>query len=941
MRFPRALVGLLSVSWLAAVSGEAGQIHDLAEQGDLEAVTILLQQSPELINASDDGGYAPLHKAAYNNQVAVARYLLSIGADVNARSNAGSVPLHGAAYGGYLETVQLLTENGADLNVRNNGGFTPLLSACAAGRTDVVRFLVDSGAEVKVANSSGWTALMYAAESQSPELCEFLIDQGCDVNVATEDGTSALARALWHANVPIVELLLDHGADVDASDSDGLTPLFFAEARRPKEIADLMLSRGRRFDMADGHGMTMLHYAAARGYLDHVKVIVEHGVDIDARCVAGRTALFYASIWGHNSVVSYLRENGADETTVPTSSPAGAYFGCTRPGKDPEVLAENLLLTPFAPHGILTFSPDGDEVIWCHHAMPIQAMWHMTMADGRWTQMEIAPFTDPATEYQDASPSFTADGRRIYFTSHRPAPGDSVRNEDADIWYVEKGPNGWGTPVHVGPPVSTDKGEYGCCVSRSGDIYFVGQGYDDSFGAGDIYVSERVNGEFTAPRNLGAAVNSDRQELDPAIAADESYLVFSSNRPHPDPGLNLFVSFRTKGGQWTEAVSFGQSVVSGQAWMPRITADGKYVIYQRSDNYYWFSTDAVEDLKRAVLGPEPDAEPTVRLVRSEQDFGPGNTREIVLADLDSDHDLDAVFSSGQVWLNDGRGSFAPRSTDMVYRGHGVAAGDVDGDSDIDILFACAPVTLFLNDGRANFSPSDQVLGDSTKGAFRACFLDLDRDDDLDVATIYGGDSSAVFVNDGHGQFSLSEYWVPSTACADLDNDGDIDFFLRDRGIGYKVLLNTGGWEFTESWSHADSSVDYGFVQFGDLDNDGDLDVVSTNGGNDNIYPTLVLSNDGTGRFEITDADLPPTRWGNTALGDLNGDGFLDALVTNFRLPNYVFLNNGQGKLIDTGLRWGGSAGNMITALGDLDGDGDLDAFVSDFEGGANQVWIND
>jgi len=782
---------------------------------------------------------------------------------------------------------------------------------------------------------------MYAAESQSPELCEFLIDQGCDVNVATEDGTSALARALWHANVPIVELLLDHGADVDASDSDGLTPLFFAEARRPKEIADLMLSRGRRFDMADGHGMTMLHYAAARGYLDHVKVIVEHGVDIDARCVAGRTALFYASIWGHNSVVSYLREKGADETTVPTSSPAGAYFGCTRPGKDPEVLAENLLLTPFAPHGILTFSPDGDEVIWCHHAMPIQAMWHMTMADGRWTQMEIAPFTDPATEYQDASPSFTADGRRIYFTSHRPAPGDSVRNEDADIWYVEKGPNGWGTPVHVGPPVSTDKGEYGCCVSRSGDIYFVGQGYDDSFGAGDIYVSERVNGEFTAPRNLGAAVNSDRQELDPAIAADESYLVFSSNRPHPDPGLNLFVSFRTKGGQWTEAVSFGQSVVSGQAWMPRITADGKYVIYQRSDNYYWFSTDAVEDLKRAVLGPEPDAEPTVRLVRSEQDFGPGNTREIVLADLDSDHDLDAVFSSGQVWLNDGRGSFAPRSTDMVYRGHGVAAGDVDGDSDIDILFACAPVTLFLNDGRANFSPSDQVLGDSTKGAFRACFLDLDRDDDLDVATIYGGDSSAVFVNDGHGQFSLSEYWVPSTACADLDNDGDIDFFLRDRGIGYKVLLNTGGWEFTESWSHADSSVDYGFVQFGDLDNDGDLDVVSTNGGNDNIYPTLVLSNDGTGRFEITDADLPPTRWGNTALGDLNGDGFLDALVTNFRLPNYVFLNNGQGKLIDTGLRWGGSAGNMITALGDLDGDGDLDAFVSDFEGGANQVWIND
>jgi len=68
---------------------------------------------------------------------------------------------------------------------------------------------------------------------------------------------------------------------------------------------------------------------------------------------------------------------------------------------------------------------------------------------------------------------------------------------------------------------------------------------------------------------------------------------------------------------------------------------------------------------------------------------------------------------------------------------------------------------------------------------------------------------------------------------------------------------------------------------------------------------------------------------SVALGDLDGDGDLDAFVGNFASPNEVWLNNGVGIFSDSGQRLGISGNNAFSvALGDLDGDGDLDAFCA-------------
>jgi len=908
--------------------------------GDIEQVRRLLDQNPNRLNEKNDDGMTPLNHASYLGSSEMVKELTARGADASIGDNDNSLPIHCAAISGDTLTLALLLAYGADIDARDNNGLTPLLFALSYRKFDAAGVLLDHNADVTIAANNTMSTLHYAVFVRQPNLAERILKLGADPGARTRNSQTPLHMALYNADYETAGVLLNNGANVEDTTAEGISLLFYTLAYRDGDFARQALERGRNFTQTNDLGMTMLHYAAARGFADAVAFLCDKGVDVDARGVNGKTALYYATIWGHREVVDLLLQRNAQPLSGATLGCAGPYLGQERPGRRPELFVPNKLLTPFSPHGRLIFSPDGNEVFWCHHALPIQAMWCSRQVDGVWQQPTVAPFTDPALEYADGSPTITGDGNRLYYHSHRPVNDSAGRNEHSDIWYVEKTGQGWGPPVHLGGPVNTGKGEISPSVSASGNLYFIGDEYDDTFGTGDIYVSAYVDGKLTTPTNLGPSINSPHHEISPAIAPDESFLIFASDRPAPARGLNLYVSFKQKNGGWTEAVSLGQSITAGNAWHPFVTPDGKSVICQRDNDYWWFSTAVIDDLRDAVLGPELSSPPVIELRKNNQDFGNSSTRKIVLEDLDADNDLDAVFSCGQVWLNDGKGVFSIKADNMVQRGHGVDVGDVDGDGDADIVFAATSNPMFINDGKANFQKAGQLFGDSSNGAFNVLLADFDADSDLDLAAYYAGDSIQVYTNDGAGDFAVSDLAVPDKNACDLDGDGDVDFFVRRRGLGYTVMLNDGGGAFREHWSLPDSSIDYGFVSFGDIDNDGDPDVFVTNGGNDDLYPSVVFVNDGSGGFTTADMVLPRTRWGNVAFGDLNNDGWLDAFVSNFTLPNAVLVNDKAGRLIDTGLRLGGGGGNMISAIGDLDGDGDLDVFVSDFEGGSSAVWLN-
>ena len=133
------------------------------------------------------------------------------------------------------------------------------------------------------------------------------------------------------------------------------------------------------------------------------------------------------------------------------------------------------------------------------------------------------------------------------------------------------------------------------------------------------------------------------------------------------------------------------------------------------------------------------------------------------------------------------------------------------------------------------------------------------------------------------------------------------------------------------------------VALGDLDGDGDLDAFVVNGGtqDNQIYTNRI--NEGMGFSNapavmgLGDASL------GVALGDLDGDGDLDAFVVNGGTQdNQIYTNRINEGMGFTNASTGPNPGNSSSsvALGDLDGDGDLDAFVVNSNNEANQIYTN-
>jgi hypothetical protein len=158
-------------------------------------------------NTRDSDGWTPLHWAAKEGYVNVARLLLERGADLNARDNNGATPLHVAALYGRANVVKLLLEEGANPNVRDNFGATPLYWAAYGGYVDVVELLLEKGANPNVRDNDGWTPLHVAASRGHIEVVEFLLEGGADPNIRNNYGKTPLDLAREKGRSDVVRLL--------------------------------------------------------------------------------------------------------------------------------------------------------------------------------------------------------------------------------------------------------------------------------------------------------------------------------------------------------------------------------------------------------------------------------------------------------------------------------------------------------------------------------------------------------------------------------------------------------------------------------------------------------------------------------------------------------------------------------------------------------------
>jgi hypothetical protein len=391
---------------------------------------------------------------------------------------------------------------------------------------------------------------------------------------------------------------------------------------------------------------------------------------------------------------------------------------------------------------------------------------------------------------------------------------------------------------------------------------------------------------------------------------------------------------------------------------------------------------------------------------------------LALVDYDDDGHIDIYFLNGAP-LRGVKSVVAP--TNALYRnegdwrftdvteeagvgdtgyGLGVAVGDYDNDRDPDIyLNNYGPNVLYRNNGDGTFTDVTEEAGvdNGVQMGAGACFLDMDKDGDLDLyvsnylefsyerhvvsATrghrgyaspiLYPSVPDTLYRNNGDGTFTdvskasgVAEHAGRGMGIisADYDNDGDIDVFTAN-DVGKNFLLeNDGIGRFEEVGLftgvaydlHGDAQGSMG-VDCGDYDNDGLLDfyVTSYQGQlatlyknlGDRVFEDVTLT---TGAQGVT---LPNVTWG-TGFVDFDNDGDRDIFMacghlkdnvdlyddtTSYRQRNILLINTGDGRFLDVSERSGDGMKVKLSSRGagfdDLDNDGDIDAVIQNSRSG--------
>lgn len=376
-------------------------------------------------------------------------------------------------------------------------------------------------------------------------------------------------------------------------------------------------------------------------------------------------------------------------------------------------------------------------------------------------------------------------------------------------------------------------------------------------------------------------------------------------------------------------------------------------------------------------------------------------------DYDGDGDLDIyLVQSGadgnKLFRQDADGAFTDVTSeagvgDTGY-GMGVAVGDIDNDGDIDLYVTNdGPDVLYRNLGNGRFENATRELGiGGDAWSASATFCDQDADGFLDLYVtqyvtydvqkacthsdgsadycspqVFPGTPDKLYRNEGGRRFTdisgssgIRGARAPGLGvlCADLNDDGKLDFYVANDGEANQLWLNEGGGRFFDEALLLGVALDPAGqpeagmgITAGDVDADGDLDLFMTHIVN---QTNTLYINDGELGYEdrttasgLAASSLAMTGFG-TGFFDFNHDGELDLAIANGRVqrlkthprasssgywrvyeePNQLLLNEGDIRFGDVTGASGdfGAHVEVSRALvfGDIDEDGDLDLLVS-------------
>jgi len=314
--------------------------------------------------------------------------------------------------------------------------------------------------------------------------------------------------------------------------------------------------------------------------------------------------------------------------------------------------------------------------------------------------------------------------------------------------------------------------------------------------------------------------------------------------------------------------------------------------------------------------------------------------------MDGDGDIDILSASKLddtiAWYeNDGAADPSWTASDIDTNADGafsVFAADMDGDGDIDIISASDvddTIAWYENDGNANpsWTASDiDINADNAKSVFAA---DMDNDGDMDILSASVNDNTiAWYENNGAADPTWSASDIATSAsgatsvfAADMDNDGDMDILSASQNDHTIAWYENNG-AADPTWSASDIATSASGAQSvfaADMDDDGDMDILSASDGDDTI---AWYESDGAADPSWTASDIDTNADGAKSVfaADMDNDGDMDILSASMNDHTIAWYENDGAA--DPSWTASDIATSPISArsvfAADMDGDGDMD-----------------
>jgi L-ascorbate metabolism protein UlaG (beta-lactamase superfamily) len=612
-----------------------------------------------------------------------------------------------------------------------------------------------------------------------------------------------------------------------------------------------------------------------------------------------------------------------------------------------------------------------------------------------------------------SDPSFTArtiatsiDGAASVYAADIDNDGDidvlsASYVDDKIAWYEN---DGAADPSFTARTIATSTGGaysiYAADIDNDGDMDIISAAYDDdkiawyeSDGASDpSFTARTITTSADGARSVYAADIDNDGDIDVLSASTlDNKIAWYENDGASDPSFTARTITTSANGAWSvyaadidndgdiDVVSAsysddkiawyesdGASDPSFTARTITTSADGAISVYAAdvdNDGDIDVVSASYSDDKIAWYESNGASDPsfTARTITTSAD-GP---RSVYAADIDSDGDIDvlsATYSDNKIaWYENGLSAFGDPTfgsaniTTSADAAASVYAADIDNDGDLDVVSASYSddkIAWYESDGAADPSFTARTITTSADGAYSVYAADVDNDGDMDVVSAsVTDDKIAWYENDGAADPSFTDRTITTSAdgasdvyAADIDNDGDIDVVYASRNDDKIAWYeNDGAADPSFTTRTISTSADFAFTVYAaDIDNDGDMDVISGSFLDDKI---AWYENDGaadpsfTARTITTSADAAASVYA----ADIDNDGDLDVLSASKDDDKIAWYeNDGAADPSFTARTITTSAdGAHSVYASDIDNDGDIDVLSAGYSDNKVTWYEND